>query len=113
MKLLPLGSVIKVNNHKVCIIGYGSDDKETKSVCGYFVALYPVGFTSIDKVLFVPHYMDFEVVAEGYKTVPSEKILDTLAKGFEMVEKVPDEELLKIDAALKKMASEKKEANEA
>ena len=108
MKLLPLGSVIKVNNHKVCIIGYGSTDKEAKSVCGYFVALYPVGFTSIDKVLFVPHYTEFEVVAEGYKTTPSEKILDTLAKSFEMVEKVPDEQLLKIDAALKKMASKKK-----
>ncbi|WP_195451404.1 DUF4176 domain-containing protein [Anaeromassilibacillus sp. 1001302B_160321_C8] len=112
MKLLPLGSIIKVNNHKVCVIGYGSADKEEKSVCGYFVAVYPVGFTSIDKVLFLPHYADFEVVAEGYKTVPSEKILDTLAKSFEMVEKVPDEELLKIDAALKKIAAKKKEANE-
>lgn len=112
MKLLPLGSIIKVNNRKLCIIGYGSADKEEQSVCGYFVVMYPVGFTNIEKVLFVPHYTEFEVAAEGYKTVPSEKILDTLAKSFEMVEKVPDEELLKIDAALKKIASKKKEANE-
>lgn len=113
MNLLPLGSVIKVNNHKVCIIGYGSADKEGKSVCGYFVALYPLGFTGIDKVLFVPHDTNFEVIAEGYKTVLSEKILDTLAKGFEIVEKVPDEELLKMDATLKKMSARKKEADEA
>lgn len=107
MKLLPLGSVIKVNNHKVCIIGYGSDDKEEKSVCGYLVTVYPIGFTDIDKVLFVPHYTEFEIVAEGYKTELSEKVLDTFAKGFEMLEKVSDVELSKLDVAVKKiMANE-------
>lgn len=110
MKLLPIGSIIKVNGHKVCIIGYGSENKEENSVCGYFVTLYPIGFTSIDKVLFVPHYEKFEVVTEGYKTTSLEKILATLAKSFEMVEKVPDEELLKISLALKRMASKKEEA---
>ena len=89
MKLLPIGTVIKVNNHKVCIIGYGSVDTEERSICGYFVVLYPVGFTGIEKVLFVPHYKDFEVVAEGYKTGISAKVLDTFGKGFEMIEKFP------------------------
>lgn len=113
MKLLPLGSVIRVNNHKVCIIGYGSADKEERSVCGYFVTLYPLGFTGIDKVFFVPWDTAFEVIAEGYKTVPSEKILDTLAKSFEIVAKVPDEKLLEMGTALRKMSAGKKEADEA
>lgn len=112
MKLLPLGTIIKVNNHKVCIIGYGSDDTEEKSLCGYLVVLYPVGFTSIEKVFFVPHYTDFEVVVEGYKTGISAKVLDTFAKSFDMIEKIPDEELLKISVALKKIAA-KREENEA
>jgi len=112
MKLLPLGTIIKVNNHKVCIIGYGSVDKETSSTGGYFVVLYPIGFTSIEKTFFVPHNEKLEVIAEGYKTASLEKVLDTLAKSFEMVEKVPNEELLKINEALKKVAQQKKEANE-
>lgn len=111
MKLLPLGSVIKVNSHKVCIIGYGSIDKETASTSGYFVVTYPIGFTNIDKVFFIPHNANMEVVAEGYKTAPSEQVLDTLAKSFEMVEKVPYDELLKINEAFKKAAQKKKEAN--
>ena len=112
MKLLPIGTVIKVNNHKVCIIGYGSVDTEERSICGYFVVLYPVGFTSIEKVLFVPYYTDFEVVVEGYKTDISARALDAFAKGFEMIEKIPEEELLKIGVALKKVAT-KREGNEA
>ncbi len=111
MRLLPLGSVVKLNQHKVCIIGYGSVDKEAGSVSGYFTVLYPLGFTSSDKVFFVPTDADMEVVAEGYQTAPSAKVLDLLAKAFEAVEKVPYEELLKVNEAFKKVAS-KKEANE-
>lgn len=66
MKLLPLGTIIKVNEIKVCIIGYTSVQKEEASVVGYFVVPYPLGFVNIDKVLFIPAGMDFEIIAEGY-----------------------------------------------
>ena len=112
MKLLPLGSIIKVNNHNVCIIGYGSVDKDSVSTSGHFVVLYPIGFTSIDKTFFVPHNEEFELISEGYKTAPSEKVLETLSKSLEMVENVSYEELLKINKAFKKAVQKKKEANE-
>lgn len=112
MKLLPIGTVIRLNNHKVCIIGYGSANKKEKSVCGYFVVLYPVGFTNIEKVLFVPHYAKFEIIAAGYNTAPSEKILDTLANSLKILEKVPNQEILKIHTAFEKISVRKKETDE-
>ena len=112
MKLLPLGTIIKVNNHKTCIIGYASVEKELASIGGYFVVSYPLGFTNIDKVFFVPHNLEFDVLAEGYKTRPSEQVLDTLSKGLEMVEEVPVEDLLKFNQAYREIAMSQKEADE-
>ena len=109
MKLLPLGTIINVNDNKLCIIGYGSVEKEATSISGYLCVMYPLGFTNIDKVLFIPYNLDFEIIVEGYKTIPSEQVLDTLAKSLEMVEKVSYDELLKFNAAYKKVASRKKE----
>lgn len=113
MKLLPLGSVITVKNRKISIIGYGSVDKDETSTSGYFVVPYPIGFTNIEKVFFIPHNTEFEVVAEGYKTDPSDKVLDMLAKGFEMVKKIPYDDLLKINEAFRKVSlKQKEESNE-
>ena len=69
MKLLSLGTIIKVNEIKVCIIGYTSVEKEGTSVMGYLVVPYPLGFVNIDNVFFIPIHMDFEIVAEGYGEV--------------------------------------------
>ena len=110
MNFLPLGSIIKVNGHKVCIIGYGAVDKDKTSVGGYFVVSYPLGFIGIDKTFFIPHNEEFEVLAEGYKTESSEKVLEVLAKSFQMVADVPTEEVMKISEALKEL--KKKEASE-
>ena len=110
MKLLPLGTVIKANDHKVCIVGYTSVEKDANTTCGYFVVPYPLGFVNIDKVFFIPHYQEVEVLAEGYKTEPSERILDTLSRSFEMIEKVSLEDLEKFNETLKNVVSKKEEA---
>lgn len=107
MKLLPLGSVITVKSRKISIIGYGSVDKDETSTSGYFVVPYPIGFTNIDKVFFIPHDTKFEVVSEGYKTEPSEQVLDMLAKGFEMAEKIPYYDLLKINEVFRKVSKQR------
>lgn len=109
MKLLPLGSVITVKDRKVSIIGYASVDKDDISTAGYFVVPYPIGFTNIEKVFFIPHNTEFEVVAEGYKTDPSSQVLDMLAKSFEMVKKVPYDDLLRINEAFRKVSLKRKE----
>ena len=109
MKLLPLGTVMKVNNHKVCIIGYSSVEKESTKA-GYLVVSYPVGFTHIDKVFFIPQDLECTVLAEGYKTGASEKVLDTISKSLEAVKDVPTEELLKFRDIYKKASSGKEGA---
>lgn len=112
MRLLPLGTIIKVNEIKVCIIGYTSAEKDAAAVCGYFVVPYPLGFININKVFFIPQNMNFEIIAEGYKTKASEQILDTISKSFEMVEKLPYEELMKFQEAYKKIVSSQKEVED-
>lgn len=109
MKLLPLGSVIKVKDRKVSIIGYGSDEKDETMTVGYFVVPYPIGFTSIEKVFFIPHNTEIELVAEGYKTEPSEQALNLLVKSFEAAKKIPYDDLAKINEALKKLSLKQKE----
>lgn len=111
MKLLPLGSVITVKDRKVSIIGYASVDKDETSTAGYFVVPYPIGFTNIDKVFFIPHTTQFQVVSEGYKTEPSEQVLDVLAKAFDMAKKVPYDDLLRINEAFRKASLNQKEAS--
>ena len=68
MKLLPLGTVIRVNEHNVCIIGYGSGKNEKITASGYLVVSYPLGFTNAEKIFFIPHDYDFTIISEGYKT---------------------------------------------
>lgn len=112
MTLLPLGSVLKINDLKVCIIGYTSVEKENASVLGYFVVSYPLGFTNIDKVFFVPYALDCIVLKEGYKTMAYEKLLKTLTEGLKFAEKISYENLLKYSEIYKKIALSKKEAEE-
>ena len=54
MSLLPLGSVIKIKNYKFCVIGYSSVDREQLVETGYLAVSYPLGFTSINKTVFIP-----------------------------------------------------------
>ena len=85
MKLLPLGSVLRIKDKKVCIIGYTSVEEEATSIMGYVVVSYPLGFINIDKTFFIPLNLEYEILAEGYITKPYEKLLDTIGKGFEML----------------------------
>lgn len=110
MKLLPLGTVLKINNHKVFIIGYTSTEKDGKSVLGYFVVPYPLGFINIDKVFFIPYREDYEVLAEGYATDTSRQLLGRLAKTFTMAENLSTEQLAAINKAIQLAASKKEGA---
>lgn len=93
MKLLPLGTVIKTNNNKAIVIGYASNEKDGNETYGYFAVSYPIGFTNTDKVAYIPHDSEFEIVAEGYKTDASEKVLELVAKSLEMMKSVPLEKI--------------------
>lgn len=109
MELLPLGTVIQVNNNKAFIIGYSSVEREQVITHGYFVASYPLGFTSVDKMVFIPHDFKFKVLAEGYKTRASEHVLKTLSKSLEMVKTVSYDDLAKFNQLYKESVSSIKE----
>ena len=113
MKLLPLGSVIKVHDQKAFIIGYNSAEKEGATALGYFIAVYPIGFTSLEKTWFIPHDYEFEVISEGYTNEAFEKVVTNMTKTFETLMNVPTEDLLKVRDALKQAAEKKKEGNNA
>lgn len=110
MKLLPLGTVIRVNEHNVCIIGYGSAKNEKATGDGYLVVSYPLGFTNINKTFFIPHNYDFEILAEGYKTEASSVALDIFGIGLEKLQNASTEEIEEINKAFEKMRAAKKEA---
>lgn len=112
MKLLPLGSVIKINEIKTCVIGYSFVEKDNTTIGGYFVVSYPLGFINIDKVFFVPQNSVFETLSEGYKTISSEKILNVFAKSFALVKKVSYKDLVKFNNEYKKLISIQKEGKE-
>lgn len=109
MNLLPLGTVIQIRDRKALIIGYSSVTKENTSVTGYFIVSYPLGFTNIDKVVFIPHDTSFNVLAEGYSSPASERLLHTLSRTLEAAASISDEDLKKLNAALKNSISAKKE----
>ncbi len=110
MNLLPLGTVIKIEKFKALIIGYSSVEKENESISGYLVASYPLGFTNINKVVFLPYDFEFEVLAEGYKTKTSDKVLNMLSKCLDITKDVSYEDLDKFNNEYKKILARIKEA---
>ena len=112
VKLLPLGTVIKIKNCKACIIGYSTTMRESKTICGYFLVSYPIGFTNIDKAVFVPADEQFEVLAEGYSTMISSKVLDMIADGIESLKDVSREDLIRFNQRYKEIMLSKREDSE-
>ena len=112
MKLLPLGTVIRVNEHNVCIIGYGSGKNEKITASGYLVVSYPLGFTNAEKIFFIPHDYDFTIISEGYKTEASGIAVDIFGIGLEKLQNASEEDLEKLNDAFTKMRAAKKEAAE-
>ena len=109
MDLLPLGSVIKINNHKAFIIGYSSDDRGEVSRYGYFIVSYPIGFTSVDKVVFIPHDSVFTVLSEGYKTKGSEQLLKVLSESLIKVQSASVDDVLQLNQHLKDLSFKERE----
>lgn len=105
MIYFPVGTILRVNDHKVCVIGYASDKKDETETAGYLTVLYPLGFTGVDKVFFLPADRQYTVVACGYETKASEQILETVRKGFETVKHIPRKDLVRLTEALKETLS--------
>ncbi len=86
MKLLPVGTVIEVNETKLMIMGYRMLQDEKFSFY-YLVSIYPFGFTGDMKSLsLIPIDQDILIVSEGYSDSSTERyrkvkenLIDSLA----------------------------------
>ena len=110
MKLLPIGSIIRIKEQKLCIIGYTSISKEDKTHCGYYAVPYPIGYINVEKTLFVPLAVNVEVLAYGYQTEASEKSIGLLGTYFSAADTIgPDKIPLVIDVYKKAVDKVRKE----
>lgn len=111
MKLLPIGSIVKIKEYKLCVIGYTSMTKEDKTQCGYYAVPYPIGYINVEKTLFIPLSVDAEVLAYGYQTEASEKAVGLLGIYFDAADTIgPNKISLVIDAYKKAVDKIRKEA---
>lgn len=110
--MLPIGSVITVNDINVLIVGYTSAKKQGKAVYGYYVVPYPLGYIDVGKLLFVPRETKFALISNGYRTEDSDKLVHFLEQHFELAKRVPEQEYLavlpKIKEAIDAARGEKK-----
>lgn len=109
MKLLSLGTVIKINDCKACIIGYSTTERDSKTISGYILVPYPIGFTNIDKAVFIPFDTKFDVLAEGYSTEISNRMLNLIFNGIDAVKDVPIEKLIQFNQKYKEFILSKRE----
>lgn len=110
MKLLPIGSIIKMKEQKLCILGYTSISKEDKTHCGYYAVPYPAGFINVKKTVFIPTSANVDVLAYGYQTEVSEKTVELLGIFFDAADTIGEDKIpLVIDAYKKAVDKMRKE----
>lgn len=105
--MLSIGSIIKLNDYKLCVVGYTIADNDVTETSGYFVVPYPTGFTSLDKVFFIPFDIECEVVAEGYKHDASNQFMSVLAENMKLAETLSYSDLEEILKEYKKILPQK------
>ena len=75
MKLLSIGTVIKVNGIDLIIMGY-RDIQNDKFNFYYVVSVFPIGFVGMqDSMSLLPVDADYEVVSNGYMDAVGERFL--------------------------------------
>ena len=84
MRILPIGSVIKVDNVKLMVAGHFSKEEANKNQYYYVALPYPIGYVSKDKILTVKVEAEMEVIHEGYQTKGCEKYTEQLSKVSEL-----------------------------
>ena len=88
-EILPLGSVVRLKGAKVklIIVGFGascSTDKEEK-IYDYIACVYPLGYVSLDKMLFFNNKDIEEVIHKGYSDKEEKGFKKLLEDAMNMV----------------------------
>ena len=91
MKLLPIGTVVERKGRKLLLIGYGAAAGKECTSGGYYAVVYPIGFISMEKLLFLPADCEFSVISRGMTDETSEKLLVLMGETLNAAEKEPAE----------------------
>jgi hypothetical protein len=107
--IVPIGSIVEINESKYCVIGYGSINKDGKEIYGYYGVISPVGFINLEKLAFIPYANVTNVLFEGYSTDSSALAVKLIEKSNELSEKYSTEQFLELKARVSEIIKKKKE----
>lgn len=65
---LPVGTLIDIHGIKSMIIGYDNHELNNKIQDGYLIVKFPIGFTGIDSIAFIPADEKFDIINIGFNT---------------------------------------------
>jgi len=99
MELLSIGTILEINGKKLCIMGYTGTEQGR---FGYCAVPYPIGYINLDKSAFISLDQPVTVLAPGYETEDSRKLLTVLSNFFQLAQKVPPEQMPQVMARYKK-----------
>ena len=84
MKILPIGSIIKVDNIKLMVSGHFSKEEGDKNQYYYVCLPYPIGYVNKEKIVTVKVETEVEVLHEGYQTERGNTYTEQLSKVSEL-----------------------------
>lgn len=93
MTILPLGSVVLLNNIKYMILGYEPVFKEEKALILYVIEPYPAGFTDQHCLGVCEMGQIDSVIFTGPRYEKNEEFLDSLSKYNSLTEKADGREI--------------------
>lgn len=104
MELFPIGTIIKMQEKKFCIIGYSCAKKEEKTQGGYFIVPYPLGYIDAEKSFFVSAASPVEVISYGYQSKTSKELVKLLGIYYGVAQEIGEEKTAAIFKAYQKAA---------
>ncbi len=93
MKLLPIGTIINVNEIELMIVGYREIQNKDKFVFCYVVSVFPIGYTGNEKsVSLIPIKKEYEVVYRGLENDVSLRYIKIIEERYNALdEKKPSD----------------------
>ncbi len=74
-KTFPVGSIVKVGEHKAIVTGIIFDEIDDRLVKSYIIAAYPIGFTGAEYLRQIPA-SEAELIWEGYRSPAAKPFLN-------------------------------------
>lgn len=106
-KLLPIGTVIDVNNGKLIILGY-REHETTKYEFSYIVGFFPFAFNGNPKSLsLLPIDTDYKVVFDGYTDSATERYLLDKLKRISILQQTTPEDVTRASEIILGISEEK------